>query len=331
MKKVEKIWGRLVFCLASAIMCSLFVFGIDAQAASLRGNNNEEKIFYYLMQDMSFNNAGAAGVLANIERESSFNPNALGDNGTSFGICQWHAARYEGLKRFCSREGYDYKSLEGQLDFLKEELTSSSSYYTSRVLNPILAVKNSKKGAYDAAYIWCYYFEIPADRENRADQRGNLAKKVYWPRYKDIIISLIPGQEYKTESGTYVAIDKKSVSFKAVADKKATKLSIPNTVMIGDIKAKVVGIEAKACKKNKKLTEVTIGKNVKYIGKDAFNGCKKLETVKIKSTKITSIEEGSFLKIGSKCKFYMSNSVKKKYKKMLKETAPSDIKIKKLS
>ncbi len=329
MKRVEKYWGRIVLSFASAIMCSLFVFGMDAQAASLRGSNNEEKVFYYLLENMDFNNAGAAGVLANVSRESNFNPRALGDNGTSFGICQWHAARYEALKRFCEREGYDYRSLDGQLNFLQEEL-SSTAYYQNNVLDPILSVKNNKKGAYNAGYIWCYYFEIPANREEKAVERGNLAKSEYWPRYNDVTPTLEVDEEYTTDLGTFVALSKNTVSFFEMADTDATELNIPDTVTIGSIKAKVVEIDPEACVNNKKLQKVTIGKNVKIVGELAFYKCKNLKEVRIRSTKIKEFQDDCFTKINSKCKFYVKNSVKKKYKKMISEVAPSGVKYKKL-
>ncbi len=330
MKKGEKNLGKVLSAVFAGVVCSLIVFGFDAQAASLRGKDNEEKVFYYLVEKMEMNNAGAVGIVANIERESSFNPKTSGDSGTSYGICQWHADRFEALKRFCKREGYNYKTLEGQLNYLDYEL-NTDSYFTRSVLNPIMAVKNNKNGAYMSAYIWCYYYEIPADRSQRAEERGNVAQKNYWPKYKDVVLSLVPGEKYKTAEGTFIAIDKKTVSFKAVADKKATELNIPDTVKIGDIKAKVVEIAPGACKNNKKLTGVVIGKNVKVIGENAFSGCKKLETVKIKSTKITAFEDGCFKKIKKKASFYVKSSVKSEYKKMLKEVAPSDIRIKKLS
>ena len=54
----------------------------------------------------------------------------------------------------------------------------------------------------------------------------------------------------------------------------------------------------KAFKKNKKITKAIIGKNVKTIGNSAFEGCKKLKLVNIKSKKLTKIGKKAF----SKCK-----------------------------
>lgn len=46
------------------------------------------------------NAAAGIGVAANIKHESNFRTSAVGDNGTSFGICQWHLGRGEAMKRW---------------------------------------------------------------------------------------------------------------------------------------------------------------------------------------------------------------------------------------
>ena len=42
---------------------------------------------------------------------------------------------------------------------------------------------NSADGAYNAGYYWCYYYEVPANKESVAVTRGNLAKNTYWSEY----------------------------------------------------------------------------------------------------------------------------------------------------
>lgn len=90
---------------------------MDAKAAS-----NEEIIYSFLRNDMGFNVAVSCGILANIYEESKFNPNLYGDGGTSYGICQWHNSRMNNLINYCNNNGYDYRSLTGQLFFMKYEL-----------------------------------------------------------------------------------------------------------------------------------------------------------------------------------------------------------------
>lgn len=144
-----------------------------------RGSSNEQTVYNFLTSVLGLNKAGACGILANIQCESAFKPDALGDNGTSYGICQWHAERYTALKTWCSSNDKDYKTLDGQLWYLKYELEQS---YTS-VLTYIKAVENSSTGAYNAGYHWCAKFEIPANTEVNAQKRGELAKGTYWTKY----------------------------------------------------------------------------------------------------------------------------------------------------
>lgn len=56
--------------------------------------------------------------------------------------------------------------------------------------------------------------------------------------------------------------------------------AIPDTVAVNGKQVPVTAIAEKAFKQNKKLKTVTIGKNVKILGKSAFASCIKLETVR---------------------------------------------------
>lgn len=143
---------------------------------------NEKEIFSFLRKELGLNHAAAAGVLGNIYYESGFNNAAIGDYGTSYGICQWHLGRYENLKNFCKASDLDYTSCIGQLHYLKYEL--ENSYPT--VLAHLRQVPDTADGAYDAAAFWCIYFEVPANREQKAVVRGNTTRTTYWPRYANV-------------------------------------------------------------------------------------------------------------------------------------------------
>ncbi len=142
-----------------------------------------QTIFDFLVDDMGLNSAAACGVLANIEKESDFNPQLYGDSGSSYGICQWHNGRFENLKNFCNKNGYNWKTVEGQLQFLKYELKNNKTD-TGKILDRLSDVTNTADGAYKAGYDWCYYFERPANKTSKAEARGSNAKTKYWPTYK---------------------------------------------------------------------------------------------------------------------------------------------------
>lgn len=144
----------------------------------------ERQIYTYLTEDLKLSSAAACGILANIEYESAFQVTIIGDQGTSFGLCQWHDGRYTALKSYCVARGLDYQSVEGQMEYLAFELKSS---YTG-LYGSLRSVDNSPEGAYQAAYLWCIQFERPADMERKAVERGNSAKYKYWNRYNSIIM-----------------------------------------------------------------------------------------------------------------------------------------------
>ena len=141
--------------------------------------DNEKIIFNFLCNNMNLNTAAACGILANIESESSFNPNLYGDYGTSYGICQWHNSRFTQLRNWCSENNKSYMTIEGQLYYLKHELETDYK----KMLSAIKSYPNTLSGAYDAAYIWCTDFEIPANAAVKAMQRGRLAQDTYWAKY----------------------------------------------------------------------------------------------------------------------------------------------------
>lgn len=155
-------------------------------SASASTSNNKSEIFKQLISELDINPAAACGIMANMEHESKFDPTVVivDTNGRlSGGLCQWNGGRFSNLQSFCSRNGYNYLSIEGQIAFLHHELSSSSYRY---IYDYLKGVSNDADGAYDAAWYWCYYFEVPANRSYKADSRGYTAETRYWPEYGQV-------------------------------------------------------------------------------------------------------------------------------------------------
>lgn len=153
--------------------------------AALSHDAAERQIYQYLTTQVGLSKAAACGVLANMKHESDFNAHALGDDGTSYGLCQWHDTapnfgRWTNLKDYCKANGLDDTELSGQLEFLHFELQT----YFPGLLGSLKAVADTAEGAYDAAYAWCTQFEKPANMEQEGQARGDLAVTTYWPKYQ---------------------------------------------------------------------------------------------------------------------------------------------------
>lgn len=117
-----------------------------------------------------------------------------------------------------------------------------------------------------------------------------------------------------TKQGTAVAFVK--------TKSKSKTITIPATVKIGNTTYKVTSIAANALKGNKKLTKVTIGKNVTSIGKGAFQNCTALTRITVPD-KVTSIGDLAF----SGCKKMTTVTLGKGVKKIGKETFKGNSKL----
>ncbi|WP_434555555.1 phage tail tip lysozyme [Paracoccus denitrificans] len=74
-----------------------------------------------------------AGIMGQAAAESGFNPHAVGDNGTSFGIFQHHAGRGQGLLNAVGGVG-GLGNVDAQLEYLWQELLTSENGALRRLL-----------------------------------------------------------------------------------------------------------------------------------------------------------------------------------------------------
>jgi len=143
-------------------------------------SNNQKTVYQYLRNQMGLNQAVSCGIMANLYYESKFNATLLGDHGTSYGICQWHNVRWKRMKSYCRKHNLDPESLEGQLKFMNYELKHN---YKKSTYNKLLLLDNTQDSAYQAADIWCRYYERPAALEQQCAKRGKRAAKMFFDLY----------------------------------------------------------------------------------------------------------------------------------------------------
>ncbi len=242
---------------------------LSANASSSNKDELKTEIFSYLTDEMNLNSAAACGVMANIDEESDFNPRLVitDTNGLlSGGLCQWNGGRFSRLRAHCKEKGISYLSVEGQLSYLKKELSSKSYGY---IYDYLKSVPDTAQGAYDAAHYWCYYFEIPANRRTKSVSRGNAAKSTYWKTYgnkelSDITLSV-------AEKDKSIDIDDslklKWTSAGKNADKYVLRIAKKNekTGEWNWSKAKTYKVSAKSLQKTVKAETLTKGKYKAYV------------------------------------------------------------------
>ncbi len=128
------------------------------------------------------------------------------------------------------------------------------------------------------------------------------------------------GTNFVVAGNTY-KITKSSAEVSFVQAKKNVKsIAIPDIIKSNGVTYKVTSIETKAIKNNKKLKNITIGKNVRTVRKNAVFKCPALKTVNIKSTLLTkkTASKKGFKSVNKKLVIKVPKKVKKLYTKIFK-------------
>ncbi|MGN0361026.1 MAG: leucine-rich repeat protein [Hominisplanchenecus sp.] len=104
------------------------------------------------------------------------------------------------------------------------------------------------------------------------------------------------GQTFDAGNYSYkvTSAAKQTAEVTGVKNAKLTKITVYNTVTLGGKAFQITAVGASAFKNNKKVTSVSIGKNVEKLGSNAFAGCANLKTVTIKSAKLKEIGSKAF-------------------------------------
>ena len=131
----------------------------------------------FFRKEMNMNTAAIAGVLGNLQYESGFNPNKIGDFGYAYGLCQWRGARLDAMVEFCYENGLNPITSEGQLYYLKHEFENSYRFAADYVCDTI----DNLDGAILAAEFFCRLYEVPADPDQVLPERQKLITELIYP------------------------------------------------------------------------------------------------------------------------------------------------------
>lgn len=111
-----------------------------------------------------YSRAAAAGIAGCIAGESSGNPEAVGDEGTSFGLIQEHGSQYSGLVTGNSTADFN------------RQVAALVSYNEAQGGN-LIAMLNAQTNPVLAADFYSEYFERPLVTDS--DVRAGVAESVY--------------------------------------------------------------------------------------------------------------------------------------------------------
>lgn len=140
---------------------------VNSTGKSAAGGTKEEQAAMAYFQAQGWSREQAAGLAANIKRESAFRPDAVGDNGKAYGIGQWHPDRQAEFKKKFGKD-IQGSSMEEQMAFMHYELTQGNERKAGNILR-------GTTGAAEAAAAVSSHYERPADKAGEAAKRGQLA------------------------------------------------------------------------------------------------------------------------------------------------------------
>lgn len=128
---------------------------------------------YTILASYKYKHAAIIGIMANIEQESQYKPDAIGDGGTSGGLCQWHDTRFSSMVNYV---GSDWRTdVRGQMDYMHHELTTS---YKS-VEHVLQTCVDDFEGCKQCVEKFCRVFEVPANTSQRVAERQKIAEE-FW-------------------------------------------------------------------------------------------------------------------------------------------------------
>ena len=109
-----------------------------------------------------------------------------------------------------------------------------------------------------------------------------------------------------------------AVQYTRTKSRKAKAVKVPDTVTVNGVKYQVTSVSTNAFSANKNVETITIGKNIKSLGKNLFKKNKKLKKIKIYTTQLTdkTVKKGAFNGVGDDVVIQVPKKMLKKYKKL---------------
>ncbi|MBE5871054.1 MAG: carbohydrate-binding protein [Lachnospiraceae bacterium] len=152
------------------------------------------------------------------------------------------------------------------------------------------------------------------------------------PQKPTVSLQSYVGKTFTDPSGLTYKITACSTAKKTVtlvkAEKQLKSIKVPDTTAYANMKFNVTEIGKAAFKGQKKATKAVIGKNITYIGGNAFANCRKLGKVTIKSTSLKAIGKKAFTKVREGITFKVPKKNKKAYDRLLKKAKTKNYKVK---
>lgn len=144
--------------------------GGQSQSGKIRKSKGGEINPLNFFMGLGWTKAQAAGIVANLQHESAFNPRATGDGGKAYGLAQWHPNRQADFKKWSGKD-IQGSSAEEQMAFVNYELTQGAEQKAGALLR-------ASDNARQAGQVMSRNYERPMDRAGEAMKRGETAVQI---------------------------------------------------------------------------------------------------------------------------------------------------------
>ncbi len=135
------------------------------------GNSNQQTICLNLLRyENNYSLNALTGILANIQAESNFNPQAINKSSGAYGLVQWLGGRKTGIMNACSPTLENNEYISCQVDYIFQELATSE-----RNANSYMVTDSSPA---NMAYYFCKYYERPEAGICESGTRQNYANSL---------------------------------------------------------------------------------------------------------------------------------------------------------
>lgn len=157
--------GPIENMLAKRMSSDLYVPPQGALTNSMKQGGNDPIIKFFMGK--GYSKSQAAGIAANIYKESGGNASARGDGGHAYGLAQWHPDRAKAIKDGTGIDIY-HATRDQQLEAIAWEMNGHRKQFNNGKFKGM-------GDAYSAGSYFSREFESPAASDKEAMARGNAA------------------------------------------------------------------------------------------------------------------------------------------------------------
>lgn len=148
----------------------------------------QEQVWQYFTS-LGYSKASTAGIMGNMEAESSFSPGTTNSNGGAFGLVQWLGGRKTNMINYAKNNGMKETDVKAQLDFIHHEIESRDGWISPNGWYPTTHTVDGFRSTDDPVYAAEAFAESfermsPAEYKQSYAKRTNSATK-YFEQFKN--------------------------------------------------------------------------------------------------------------------------------------------------